>query len=54
MASKPAKDVAKAAPARRGETPKAPDRADHPIYARDEIATPSLPTSPRLIAWSAS
>src|SRR5512138_814729 len=38
MASKPAKDVAKAAPARRGETPKAPDRADHPIYARDEIA----------------
>src|SRR5512138_236829 len=38
MASKPAKDVAKAAPARRGETPRAPDRAEHPIYARDEIA----------------
>src|SRR5512142_1541972 len=38
MASKPAKDVAKGAPARRGETPKAPEHADHPIYARDEIA----------------
>src|SRR5512147_2333720 len=38
MASKPAKHVAKGAPAPRGETPKAPDRADRPIYARDEIA----------------
>jgi methylmalonyl-CoA mutase, N-terminal domain len=38
MASKPAKS-AKAQPAApRGETPKAPDRADHPVYARDEIA----------------
>ncbi|HET8539763.1 MAG TPA: methylmalonyl-CoA mutase family protein [Anaeromyxobacter sp.] len=36
--AKAAKDVEKGAPARRGETPKAPDRADHPVYARDEIA----------------
>ncbi len=38
MASKPAKHVAKGAPTPRGETPKAPDRADRPVYARDEIA----------------
>ncbi|HEX9049216.1 MAG TPA: methylmalonyl-CoA mutase family protein [Anaeromyxobacter sp.] len=37
MASK-AKDVAKRPAAPRGETPKAPERADHPIYAREEIA----------------
>jgi methylmalonyl-CoA mutase N-terminal domain/subunit len=36
MASKPAKHAAKGVP--RGETPPAPDRADHPIYAREEIA----------------
>ncbi len=36
MASKPAKAAAAGAP--RGETPKAPARADHPIYAREEIA----------------
>jgi len=38
MASKAAKDRVKGAPARRGETPKAPERAEHPVYARDEIA----------------
>ncbi len=38
MASKPAKHVAKGTPAPRGETPKAPEHADHPVYARDEIA----------------
>src|SRR5512138_1959978 len=38
MASKPAKDVAPRNTAPRGETPQAPDRTDHPIYARDEIA----------------
>jgi methylmalonyl-CoA mutase N-terminal domain/subunit len=36
MASKPAKQAKASAP--RGETPKAPERADHPIYSRDEIA----------------
>ncbi|HEY6005214.1 MAG TPA: methylmalonyl-CoA mutase family protein [Anaeromyxobacter sp.] len=36
MASKPAKQAKTSAP--RGETPKAPERADHPVYARDEIA----------------
>ncbi len=35
MASKPAKDV-KVTP--RGETPGAPEKADHPLYSRDEIA----------------
>ncbi len=35
MASKPAKHAKTAAP--RGETPKAPDRADRPIFSRDEI-----------------
>ncbi len=35
MASKPAKHPKVAAP--RGETPKAPERADHPVYAREEI-----------------
>ncbi len=36
MASKPAKAAAAGAP--RGETPKAPAHAEHPIYAREEIA----------------
>jgi methylmalonyl-CoA mutase N-terminal domain/subunit len=38
MASKPAKDLTSRAPEKRGETPRAPDRADHPVYAREEIA----------------
>ncbi|HEX9053619.1 MAG TPA: methylmalonyl-CoA mutase family protein, partial [Gemmatimonadales bacterium] len=40
MGSKPASDVAQGAPPgrERGETPRAPDRAEHPVYARDEIA----------------
>ncbi len=38
MASKPAKDVAAERAAPEGETPRAPERAEHPIYARDEIA----------------
>jgi methylmalonyl-CoA mutase N-terminal domain/subunit len=38
MVSKPAKDVAAKHAAPRGETPRAPERADHPVYARDEIA----------------
>jgi methylmalonyl-CoA mutase N-terminal domain/subunit len=38
MASKPAKDVAGKRAAPRGETPKAPERADHPVYSREEIA----------------
>jgi methylmalonyl-CoA mutase N-terminal domain/subunit len=38
MASKPAKDVGSRNTVPRGETPQAPDRTDHPIYARDEIA----------------
>jgi methylmalonyl-CoA mutase, N-terminal domain len=38
MASKPAKDVAAKPPAPRHETPRAPARADHPVYAREEIA----------------
>jgi methylmalonyl-CoA mutase N-terminal domain/subunit len=38
MASKPAKDVGSRNTVPRGETPQAPDRADHPVYARDEIA----------------
>ncbi len=38
MTSKPAKDVAPSATARRKETPKAPERAEHPVYGRDEIA----------------
>ncbi|HET7824606.1 MAG TPA: methylmalonyl-CoA mutase family protein [Anaeromyxobacter sp.] len=38
MASKPAKRAKAKAAAPRGETPKAPERADHPIFSRDEIA----------------
>ena len=38
MASKPAKGAAPRAPAQRGETPRAPERAEHPVYAREEIA----------------
>ncbi len=38
MASKPAKDLTSRAPERRGETPGAPERTDHPVYAREEIA----------------
>src|SRR5512138_641454 len=38
MASKPAKHVTPSAPTQRGETPRAPERAEHPVYAREEIA----------------
>ena len=38
MASKPAKDRTSTPPRKRGETPGAPAHADHPVYARDEIA----------------
>jgi methylmalonyl-CoA mutase N-terminal domain/subunit len=38
MASKPAKHAAAKDVTPRGETPAAPERGDHPIYARDEIA----------------
>jgi methylmalonyl-CoA mutase, N-terminal domain len=38
MASKPAKHAKAKAATPRGETPKAPERADRPIYSRDEIA----------------
>jgi methylmalonyl-CoA mutase N-terminal domain/subunit len=37
MASKPAKDVSRKPAAPRNETPRAPERADHPVYAREEI-----------------
>src|SRR6266508_5774793 len=39
MAAKPAKDLKKGEKARRrGETPRAPDRAEHPTFGRDEVA----------------
>jgi methylmalonyl-CoA mutase, N-terminal domain len=38
MASKPVQRAKAKAAAPRGETPKAPERATHPIYSRDEIA----------------
>ncbi len=38
MASRIAKDLTPEPAAPRGETPRAPDRADNPVYARDEIA----------------
>src|SRR5574340_783248 len=38
MGSKPAKDLTPRAAVKRGETPKAPEHAESPVFARDEIA----------------